>query len=39
MEPAISKLLTLDYQTRISQVAKALEALGRRFAVVEDRAE
>ena len=36
-EAAISKLLTLDYQTRIGQVTKALESVGRSL-MVEDRA-
>ena len=35
-EEAVSKLLTLDYKTSIGEVAKALEALGRKL-VVEDR--
>ena len=32
---AVSKLLTLDYQTSIGEVARALEAVGRKL-VVED---
>ena len=35
-EDAVSKLLTLDYQTSIGEVAKALEAVGCKL-VVEDR--